>query len=185
MLTIEKIKIYGAGKTWMAEPLKSIRDDLGLNIISGWIDYQKVLKGPEDTFAAETHANEDYKRAVWDDGCKPDCLNADMMLMLCKPEDGNMHSGSLVELGHVTAFGKPTYIIGTCESVEPVGNSDRAWRSQSCVYWWPELSFEEGAIKAVEHYRENYYNQWYANNISGDNILTGIKDKHFIPRKIA
>jgi len=187
LLSNDQIKIYSAGKTWAAPTFQMLRDKHNYNIIARWIDVQKVLKGPEDTFAAETHNDEDYKRKIWEEGCKQDCLNADMGFMFVTPEDGNMHSGSLVELGHITAFGKPVYIAGTCESVEPVGNSDRAWRSQSCVYWRPELTDPVTAIAwAVEHYKTNYTHQWMRNRALGIfNVVEAEnlrKDRHFIPQ---
>lgn len=161
-MTRENVEIYGAGKTWAAPTLRMIRDDLGLNINSRWIDAQQVLQSPDDTFPAEVHENEEYKRYIWNK-CREDCLAADMGFMVCDPADGEKHSGSLVELGHITAFGKPVYIVGTCASVEPTGHSDRAWKSQPWVYWRPELSPVEGAEWAIRHYLANYGAQWLAN----------------------
>lgn len=188
LLKTEQIKIYTAGKTWTAPEFQKLRDDHGFKVNARWIDFQKVLKGPEDTFAEETHNDEDYKRAIWDDGCKQDCLDCDMGLMFVTPADKNMHSGSLVELGHITAFGKPVYIAGTCESVEPVGNSDRAWRSQSCVYWRPDITdIVEAGEWAVEHYNANYAHQWMTNRAVG--IFSHMHnraledDEHFIMQK--
>jgi nucleoside 2-deoxyribosyltransferase len=188
LINKENVKIYSAGKTWVAPVFQDLRDNHGFNIIARWIDVQKVLKGPDDTFAAETHDDEDYKRFIWDEGCKQDCLSADMGLMFTSEQDGNMQSGALVECGHVTAFGKPWYIIGTCESVEPVGNSDRAWRSQSCVYWRPDISDPvEGANWAINHYLKNYAHQWLHNRAVG--IATYERnraledDRHFVPQR--
>ena len=156
----EDISIYGAGKTWAASTLREMRDVHGFNINSRWIDIQDVLQSPTDEFPTEIHADEDYKREIWDNGCKADCLSADMMVLVCSPADGEKHSGSLVELGHVTAFGKPAYIVGTCASVEPVGHSDRAWRSQANVFWWPDLEPLGGFSKAISHYQTFFAEQW-------------------------
>lgn len=161
----ENIKIYGAGKTWAADALKDLRAQ-GFNIISRWIDAEVCLKHPGDIHKAETHANEGYKRQIWEFGCKQDCITCDFMYMITTPEDKNMHSGALVEIGHVTMLNKPVYIIGTCESVEPVGNSDRAWKSQSMVYHWPDITNpKEGIEKAILHYRRNYRAQWINRNM--------------------
>tara|TARA_Y100000034_G_scaffold113340_1_gene148264 strand:+ start:4361 stop:4867 length:507 start_codon:yes stop_codon:yes gene_type:complete len=163
-LNKDLISIYSAGKTWAGHGFRDMREQ-GFNINARWIDVQDLLSGPSDSFAPEIHANEAYKREIWDNGCKVDCLACDMMLLYCSPEDGNTHSGSLVELGHVTALGKPVYIIGTCESVEPVGNSDRAWKSQKIVTHWPEITdMLTGFRKAVRHYQRNYRAQWEANH---------------------
>lgn len=159
-----EIKIYGAGKTWAAKTLRELRAD-GFNIISRWIDVQDVLTSPTDVFPDEIHNDEQYKREVWELGCKVDCLACDFGFLVAQPEDRNMHSGSIVELGHITAFNKPVYIVGTCESFEPVGNSDRAWKSQSMVYHWRDLTPGEGIEKAVAHYRRNYRAQWIQRNI--------------------
>lgn len=160
------IKIYAAGKTWAGFGFREMVKK-GYNIIARWINVQDILTGPDDEFSEEIHNNEDYKREIWDNGCKVDCLDADMMLLYASPEDGNNHSGSLVELGHVSAFGKPVYIIGTCQSFEPIGNSDRAWKSQRHVYHWPNISdMAEGFEKAVAHYKANYNKQWHERNSS-------------------
>ncbi len=155
-MEINKPKIYAAGKTWMALPFRIMRNDYGYNIIGRWIDVQDVLVDENDAFSPEIHANEKYKRAIWDDGCKVDCRACDLMILFTEPRDGNMLSGALVELGHVTAWGKPVYIIGTSESVEPVDNSDRAWKSQALVKHWPELDIYQGFHRAVNHYLANY-----------------------------
>lgn len=161
----EEIKIYGAGKTWAAEALKDLRAQ-GFNIISRWIDLDGVLKHPGDTFSKEIHENEKLKREIWENGCKKDCITCDLMFMITTPVDKNTHSGTLVETGHVTAFNKPVYIIGTCESVEPVGNSDRAWKSQSIVHHWPNITNPtEGIKKSILHYRRNYRAQWLNRNM--------------------
>ena len=92
------------------------------------------------------------------------------MIMACHPDDGNNHSGSLVELGHVTGAGKPAYILGTCQSVEPIGNSDRAWKSQAIVHHWPEYDpsdpaqMLEGFKRVISHYRKHYSEQWQERN---------------------
>ena len=159
---LNMVSIYSAGKTWMAADFRKLRDRHGFNINARWIDIQQALTGPDDIFPDEVHADEEYKREIWDNGCKVDCLNADMGILVARPEDKNMHSGSLVELGHITAFNKPMYILGTCESFEPAGNSDRAWKSQECVHFWPEETDAiKGFYKAVGHYQMHYAEQWF------------------------
>ena len=164
-LTKDKIKVYGAGKTWAAEALRDLREQ-GYNISSRWIDSPICLTHPGDSHKPETLKDEKFKREIWENGCKQDCMESDFMFMITTPADKNMHSGALVELGHVTAFNKPVYIIGTCESVEPVGNSDRAWKAQKIVHHWPEiLNPKEGMEKALTHYRRNYREQWITRNL--------------------
>ena len=164
-LTRNKIAIYSAGKTWAGHGFRDMRDNHGFNINARWIDIQDILADPNDTFAPEIHNDHEYLGNVWDNGCKQDCLSADMGILFAQPADGEKHSGSLVELGHITAFNKPVYIIGTCASVEPAGHSDRAWKYQSCVYHWPHISdMLEGFKTAVQHYQKNYKSQWLANN---------------------
>ena len=159
----QEIIVYGAGKTWAAQVLRELRDNHGVNINSRWIELDGVLTGPEDNFPEEAHTNTEFLREIWDNGCKQDCNNSDMMILIANPEDEAMHSGSLVELGIVSGNDKPVYILGTCESFEPVGHSDRAWKSQVCVYYWPQYVNDQirGAMKALDHYREHYAAQWY------------------------
>ena len=163
-------KIYTAGKTWAAHWFRPLKDQFNIN--ARWIDIQSVLADENDAIPNESHADEEYKRRIWDKGCKVDCMTCDMMIMACHPDDGNMHSGSLVELGHVTSNNRPVYILGTCESVEPVGNSDRAWRSQACVHWFPEvdvkdpLALEMAFLHCVGHYRDNYAAQYIGRRIA-------------------
>ena len=164
-IKLQEIKIYGAGKTWAAPALRGLRAE-GFNIISRWIDHQACLTSPTDIHAEEILQNEAEKQTIWEFGCKEDCLACDFMFMITQPEDGNDHSGSLVELGHVTAFNKPVYIIGTCQSVENYKNSDRAWKAQSMVYHWRHITDPlEGIEKAVAHYRKNYRAQWLQRNM--------------------
>ena len=164
-LTKDKIKIYGAGKTWAAEALRDLRGQ-GYNIISRWIDSPVCLTSPTDTHKPEIHKNEKFKRNIWEFGCKVDCKECDFGFIIATPADKNMHSGAIAELGHITAFDKPVYIVGTCESFEPVGNSDRAWKAQSMVYHWPNITdFKEGIEKALAHYRRNYREQWLSRNL--------------------
>jgi nucleoside 2-deoxyribosyltransferase len=159
---MQNIKIYTAGKTWAAHWFKQVRDSEGFNVNARWIDFQQVLSSFDDTHSEEVLNDEETKQDLWDNGCKIDCLNCDMMVMACHPNDGDKHSGSLVELGHVTAFNKPVYIFGTCASVEPVGHSDRAWKAQRVVHHWPEYDvtdprqLAEAMWRAVYHYQENY-----------------------------
>lgn len=181
-MTRESVEIYGAGKTWAAPVLRDIRDNLGLFINSSWIDAQQVLKSPDDEFPPEVHENEDYKRDIWA-ACRENCLSADMGLMICDPADGNMHSGSLVEFGHITAFGKPVYIVGTCASVEPAGNSDRAWKSQPWVFHRPDMSPREGAEWAISHYLANFGGQWLANRgLATENEIADLTARGFIAK---
>ena len=132
--------IYGAGKTWMAPRLQWVRDELKYNINSRWIDLDNTLATFDSVHAAEIHEDEVFKQNLWDNGCLQDCTTCDFMVLLAHPNDGEKHSGSLVELGIVTGQNKPVYIIGTAASFEPQGHSDRAWRSQSLVTWLPELN---------------------------------------------
>ena len=156
------ITIYSAGKTWAAAGFREMRDVYNFNIIARWIDgMESVLTSPDAIANPFTLHDEDYKREIWDNGCKLDCMAADMMVLHCAPIDGNLHSGSLVELGHVTSNNRPCYIIGTCESMEPVNNSNRAWRSQKVVYYWPELTeMKDGFLRAISHYQQNFASQW-------------------------
>ena len=160
----QDIKIYTAGKTWAAHWFRELKGDYNIN--ARWIDFQDVLSGPDDEFSQEIHNDEAYKQAVWDDGCKVDCLTCDMGILACAPIDGEMQSGALVELGHITAFDKPMYILGTCASVEPAGHSDRAWKSQKCVYYWPDIDVQNpdelraGFHDATVHYQAYYSTQW-------------------------
>lgn len=160
MPELHEISIYTAGKTWSAEKFRELRDVHGFNINASWIDVQDVLTSPDDEFPEEILHDEEYKREIWDNGCKVDCLNADMALVAATPEDGEKHSGSLVELGHVSLY-KPVFIHGTCRSFEPVGHSDRAWKAQANVHTIPaHLSLVEGTHWAVRHYQENYSELW-------------------------
>jgi hypothetical protein len=160
------ILIYSAGKTWQAPNFRALRSK-GFNINARWIDVPQVLKDEHDSHPDSVHKNEAFKREIWDGGCKLDCLACDMGLLYCEPRDGNMLSGALVEIGHVTAFYKPFYVIGTCQSIEPVGNSDRAFLAQSCVHKLPYQDIFEGAEAAIAHYRKNYAIQWNARRDSG------------------
>jgi len=165
--TKPEVVIYAAGKTWMAPDFRKMRKS-GFNINSSWIDIEHILSDPNDTYAPEVHEDTELLGEIWDKGCKQDCHNSDLMVLACRPIDGNLLSGALVELGHVTGepYNKPCYIIGTCASVEPAGDSDRAWKFQSNVYYWPEF-FENGVLDcyggfsdAIRHYRANYSGQW-------------------------
>jgi len=159
-LTRDRIKIYGAGKTWASPRLRELRNH-GFHLVSRWIDAPQCLTSPDDNHSPETHENESLKGYLWN-LCKEDTKRCDLMLWLCSPEDGEMQSGALVELGHVTMLDKPVYIIGTCASVEPVGHSDRAWKSQPNVYHWPHIKDAlEGAKLAIAHYQKNYRDFWF------------------------
>ena len=156
------IVIYGAGKTWAAPVLRAMKK-FGFNINSSWIDAGDLPETPTENFSAFKSSNKAYKRDIWDNGCKPDAVSADAMIMLCFPEDGESHSGSLVELGHVSGQGKPVYVLGTCESVEPVGHSNRAFMCQQNVHHFPEFTrenFLDGFKKVIRHYQRNYVSQW-------------------------
>ena len=171
MLTTNQITIYSAGKTWAAPMLKIMRDTFGYNIVARWIDAEQVLATPDSVHPESVHSDENFKRFIWN-SCREDCLIADMGILLCNPVDGEKHSGSLVETGHITAFGKPVYILGTCASVEPVGHSDRAWKSQENIYRWPEYVGDasiiaEGFERATNHYIKNYSDQWKYRRVSG------------------
>ncbi len=156
----QDILIYTMGKTWAGHAFKEL-PPLGFNVCARWINVPDILDNPQDTFSAEIHANEEYKRKIWDEGCKVDCNAADMGILYTQVHDRNMLSGALVELGHITADNRPVYIIGSSASTEPAGDSDRAWKSQSCVYYWPHIAdLKFGAQKAVEHYIAHYSEQW-------------------------
>lgn len=184
--TKPEIVIYAAGKTWMAPEFRKMRNH-GFNVNSSWIDIEHVLSDPNDTYAPEIHENTEFLGEIWDNGCKQDCNSADLMILACAPVDGNLQSGALVELGHVTGepHNKPCYIIGTCASVEPAGDSDRAWKYQSNVYYWPEyfdvenykLDCAGGFSAAVRHYRANYAPQWNQRRIESerDNLHNRLK----------
>lgn len=153
-----EIIFYTAGKTWQASKFLSLLSK-GYNINARWIKHPKVLKSPTDEHDPETHKDENLKRNIWET-CKEDCLNADAGFLYTEPVDGNTLSGALVELGHITGFNKPFYICGTSESIEPVGNSDRAWKSQKCVHILPHINIFEAMTAACEHYRDIYSWQW-------------------------
>ena len=155
--------IYGAGKTWMASRLKLMRDKYNFNINSRWIDVQQVLSGFDDEHPPEIHQDGQYKRTIWDNGCLQDCQSCNYMVLLAHPKDEDKHSGSLVELGIVTGLGKPVFILGTCASFEPIGHSDRAWRSQSLVTWMPEINVMDD-IELLAGFRAAYLK--YHNNYS-------------------
>jgi hypothetical protein len=165
-----EIKIYTAGKTWAAHWFQNMRN-YGFNINARWIDVQQVLRDFNDEHSQEVLQNERYKREIWDNGCKIDCLTCDMMILACHPNDADKHSGSLVELGHVTGQHKPCYIIGTCASIEPVGHSDRAWKAQQVVRHWPEYDVTDpeqllvAFKRAIRHYQRNYAEQWANRNL--------------------
>ena len=168
MLGKKDVKIYMAGKTWSAHWYREMVKR-GFISTARWINEENVLKDATDIMPDSVHQNEGYKRDIWAK-CKTDCFAADMGIIAAHPDDGNMHSGSLVELGHITALDRPVYILGTCASFEPAGDSDRAWKSQPCVYYWPEYdvtnadALEIGMLRAVRHYIENYTDQWFQNN---------------------
>ena len=165
-ITKENVVIYGAGKTWSAAILIEMRDQHGFNINSRWIDFDEVLKNPDDTFPDSMHKDKAFLQSIWDHGCKEDCRACDVGIMVCTPADGEKLSGALVELGHVTGEDKPWYILGTCASVEPVGHSDRAWKAQKVVHHWPEMTNPlDGFNRVLTHYRRNYRDQWFNRNI--------------------
>ena len=138
---------------------------------------QECLTDPDDEFSPEILADEEYKQEVWDNGCKVDCVMADMGVLLGTKADGEKHSGSLVELGHIaasdlyTSIRKPVYIIGTCASFEPVGHSDRAWKASKMVFHYPDLSPLQGFQTAVDHYianfEEDYHKARYSSYLEG------------------
>ncbi len=158
--------IYTAGKTWAAHGFKHMRAQ-GFNIQARWIDLDGVLLSPDHEFSPEVHEDEEYKRFIWEEGCKIDATACDLTVVRAMPEDGEKHSGSLVEIGHTTASDaytgicKPVYIIGTCPSFEPVGHSDRAWKSQSIVFHYPNLSLIQGFQTAIAHYIINFERDYH------------------------
>ena len=170
MLMKNDITIYSAGKTWAAHAFKKMRDDYHYNINARWIDLPQVLANANDTFSPEDLADSELTAGIWDDGCKVDACNADMGILFCSEADKNLHSGSLVELGHLTASShytgirKPVYIVGSRESVRPVGNSDRAWKFQKDVHHFENIAdIHIGFSMAIQHYAHNYEQDWKVN----------------------
>jgi len=176
MLHWKEPVIYSAGKTWAAADFRMLRT-LGFNINSRWIDLQECLTSPDDKFSPEIHADIEGLREVWDNGCKIDCVMADLGIVFATEADKNMHSGALVEIGHITCsdlytgIRKPVYIIGDCDSFRPVANSDRAWKAQALVFHYPDLSLIRGFQTAVAHYithfEEDYHKARYSSYLEG------------------
>jgi hypothetical protein len=143
-----------------------MRDNHGFNITARWIDIPDVLTSPDDEFDYET-TDFSYLDNLWDKGCKIDStIGCDMTALFARPEDGEKHSGSLVELGHTTAsyvytgVQKPVYLIGSCQSFEKVGHSDRAFTHQRTFHAIDTQDMLEGFELAVEHYQNNYAKDW-------------------------
>jgi len=164
MLAKEDIVIYTAGKTWAAPAFKRMRT-IGYNVNSHWIDIANTLSSPQDSFDYE---NQDfsYLEKMWDHGCKADACYADCIIAYATKEDGNMHSGSIAEIGHGSAsymylqIEKPVYLVGSCQSFEKVGNSDRGWTHQRVFHKLPTDDIEEGFRLATEHYAANHFHDW-------------------------
>lgn len=165
-LSRSEIVIYTAGKTWAAEGFRKMRDEHGYNVNAHWIDISNTLSSPQDSFDYE---NQDfsYLEKMWDHGCKMDCCMCDMGIVYATEADGNMHSGSLVEIGHITAsfpylgIQKPIYLIGSCQSFEKMGNSDRGFMHQRVFHKLPTNDIEKGFAQATEHYRQHYTEDWF------------------------
>lgn len=161
----EEIVIYGAGKTWAAGPLKDARDNHGFNINSHWIDISGALSSPRDEYDYNT-MDLSFLDKMWDHGCKVDACVADMVAVYATREDGEKHSGALVEIGHATAsyiylqVQKPVYLIGSCKSFEKVGHSDRGFTHQRVFHRLPTDNLVEGLEQACKHYSQNYYQDW-------------------------
>lgn len=160
-----QIEIYSAGKTWAAAGFKDMRDNYGFNINARWIDLPETLDSPDAEFDYE-NTDFSYLEKMWDHGCKIDACFADAMVLYARPEDGEKHSGSLVELGHITSsyaytgIQKPVYLVGTCKSFEKVGHSDRGFKHQRVFHTINTQSMLDGFHQATLHYAEHYYNDW-------------------------
>jgi hypothetical protein len=160
------ILIYGAGKTWAAKKLVDLRDNHGFNIISRWIDLDEVLSDPTAEFDYENTDFSYLNEGLWDKGCKIDATMCDLNMTMAQPEDGEKHSGSLVEMGHTSAcyayiqVQKPVYLVGTCKSFEQVGHSDRAFKFQKCFHHFDTDDYIDGANAVIEHYQKNYARDW-------------------------
>ncbi len=172
--------IYSAGKTWAAAEFRVMREK-GFNIQARWIDLPECLDSPNDEFSPEIHADVAALQDTWDNGCKIDCVMSDLGILFATEVDKGMHSGSLVELGHITAselytgIRKPVYIIGSCESFEPVKNSDRAWKAQKLVFHYPDLSLIQGFQTAIAHYIANFEEDYH--NARYSSYLEGVKER--------
>jgi nucleoside 2-deoxyribosyltransferase len=158
MLSKEDIKIYIAGKTWHGEKFRNI-EHAGYNLISTWIHFPGQLKNREDYHPPAQLLNANEKLILWD-SCLWECVNCDALVLYCEPEDKNTLSGALVEMGAATGAGKPIYCIGTCDSIQPNSNSDKAFTYQSLWHFVPYNDIQEGMAWVIEHYNEHYIKDW-------------------------
>lgn len=105
VLSMNNPAIYCAGKLTRADAFKNLRDNLGFNIISRWIDIQADDEIIEDT------------AALWQVMLE-DTAKADMMILYAGDYDEE-HFGTICEMGHCLAYGAQVYIINSCKSLEP------------------------------------------------------------------
>lgn len=99
------MKVYTASKTKHAENWRNLRDVIGVDVISTWIDEA----GPGETTSFED---------LWL-RCVGEASEADVLLLYMEP--GEILKGALVEAGAALASGKTVYAVGL-----PSGMSFRA-----------------------------------------------------------
>ena len=106
--------IYAAGKTWHDVTFRQLRDLLGYNIISRWIDYEK---------SSDIVLN--HKDRLWTH-CLEDATTADITIVYCGDANEEQR-GALVEIGHALAAGKFVYLLNSCKTFEANEGSDVAF----------------------------------------------------------
>lgn len=115
------MKTYIASKTKHAARWRMLRDMGGLNVTSTWIDEA----GP-----GESKDVADLARR-----CVEEAKAADRLILYCEP--GELHKGSLIEVGAALAAGVPVYCVGTCESLSDTFARHPLWTQ--CEDIWDAL----------------------------------------------
>ena len=158
ILDKEDVVIYFAGKTWHADKFRSMHEK-GYNTNASWVYLPGKLTSREDFHPPIQTMTHDEKEEIWHH-CLYESSHCDIVVIYCEPEDGDMLSGAISEAGSAMAHGKTVYQIGTCASLEPNKNSDKAFTY--CSFWKkvPETDLEKGLEWILKHYNDNYVENW-------------------------
>jgi nucleoside 2-deoxyribosyltransferase len=158
ILEKEDVIIYFAGKTWHADKFR-IMHEKGYNTNASWVYLPGKLTSREDFHPPIQTMTREQKEEIWHH-CLYESSHCDIVVLYCEPEDGDMLSGAISEAGSAMAHGKQVYQIGSCSSVEPNKNSDKAFTY--CSFWHvvPETDLEKGLEWIFNHYNNNYVGNW-------------------------
>lgn len=110
------MKIYVASKTKHADLWRAWRDT-GVPIVSTWIDEAGPGASPDVPDLARR--------------CIEEAAGADRVVLYCEP--GELHKGTLIEVGAALACGVPVYCVGWCDSMSDTFARHPLWHTVASI----------------------------------------------------